>query len=156
MRRSRMTTRRWMVAAAVVGLLLGAIVGGRRLKQRRDYYLQQANNEARWESYFRSMASRVASRTPLQRPFVTCDRQTYTIAEVAAEYAKLKEMYLHAASRPWVSIPPDYGRRAYHLINLSNPPPRASSSRTADALFRSRVNARIPKSLGDQTFDNAL
>jgi hypothetical protein len=34
MRRSRMTTRRWMVAVAVVGLLLGVVVEGWRLKQR--------------------------------------------------------------------------------------------------------------------------
>jgi len=121
MRRSRMTTWRWMVAVAVVGLLLGVVVEGRRLKQRRDYYLRQANDVARWENYCRSMASRVASRPPLQRPSVTSIGQTYTIAEVAAEYAKLKEMYLHAASRPWISIPPAYGRRAF-LVDLPYPP----------------------------------
>jgi len=112
MRRSRMTTRRWMIAVAVVGLLLGVVVGGRRLKQRRDYYLQQANNQARWENYFRSMASRVASRPPPQQPSITFVRPTYQVAELAAEYAKRKEMYLHAASRPWISVPPAHGSRA--------------------------------------------
>ena len=30
MRHTRVTTRRWMVAVAVVGLLLGVVVAGRR------------------------------------------------------------------------------------------------------------------------------
>ena len=101
MRRSRMTTRRWMVAVAVLGLLLGVVVEGRRLKQRRDYYLQEANDQARSENYFRSEASRVASLPPLPQPPVTVVGQAHRIAEVAAEYAKVaayyakrKEMYL--------------------------------------------------------------
>jgi hypothetical protein len=106
MRRSRMTTRRWMIAVAVVGLLLGVVVGGQRLQQRRDCYLQQANNEARWENYFRSMASRVASRPPLQQPSIIFAGRTYSVAELAAEYAERKVTYLHAASRPWISVPP--------------------------------------------------
>jgi hypothetical protein len=66
------------------------------------------------------MASRFASGPPLQQPPVTfvVVGQTHTVAEVAAEYAKVaayytqqKEMYLHAASRPWISVPPD--RRAF-------------------------------------------
>jgi hypothetical protein len=119
MRRSRMTTRRWMVAVAVVGLLLGVVVEGWRLKQRGDYYLQQANDLARLEKYWRSDASRIASGPPLQQPPVTfvVVGQTHTVAEVAAEYAKVaayyakrKQTYLHPASRPWISVPPD--RRA--------------------------------------------
>jgi hypothetical protein len=128
MRRSRMTTRLWMVAVAVVGVLLGIVVGGRRLKQRRDYYLQQANDQARREKYWRSMTSMIASRPPLQQPSVTSVGQTPTVAEVAAQYAnlaayyaKLKEIYFHAASRPWISVPPDYGRRAF-LIDVIPPP----------------------------------
>jgi hypothetical protein len=33
--RIRMTTRRWIVAVAAIGLMIG---GGVRLKQRRDYF----------------------------------------------------------------------------------------------------------------------
>jgi hypothetical protein len=128
MRRSRMTTRRWMVAVAVVGLLLGVVVGGRRLKQRRDYYLQQANDQARREEYWRSEASRVASLPPLPQPPVTVVGQAPRIAEVAAEYAKVaaycakrKEVYLHASSRPWISVPPE--RRTF-LIPLIYDPSR--------------------------------
>jgi hypothetical protein len=124
-----MTTRRWMVAVAVVGLLLGVGVEGRRLKQQRDYYLQQANDVAQRENDCRSIASRVASRPSLQQPPVTFVGQTHTVAEVAAEYAKVaayyakrKEMYLHAASRPWISVPPD--RRAFliPLVHVLSPP----------------------------------
>jgi len=121
MRRSRMTTRRWMIAVAVVGLLLGVVVGGQRLKQRRDYYLQQANNQARWENYFRSMASRVASRPRLQQPSIIFAERTYSVAELAAEYAKRKVMYLHAASRPWISVPPTQGRQEMHIYNPTSP-----------------------------------
>jgi hypothetical protein len=92
----RMTTRRWMIAVAVVGLLLGAIVGGRRLKQRRDYYLQLANDEARSEIYIRRVVAWVGSHSP-----VTVVGQTLTVAEavseyekVAAYYAERKEMWL--------------------------------------------------------------
>ena len=35
----RMSTRRWMVAVALVGLLMGAGIGGARLKERREYFL---------------------------------------------------------------------------------------------------------------------
>ena len=39
MRLPRMTTRRWMVAVAVVGLAMSGIMGGVRLKRRRDSFL---------------------------------------------------------------------------------------------------------------------
>ena len=36
----RMTTRRWMIAVAVIGLMIGLMIGGGVwLKQRRDYFL---------------------------------------------------------------------------------------------------------------------
>ncbi len=35
----RMTTRRWMIAVAVVALAMGGFVGGVRLKRRRDAFL---------------------------------------------------------------------------------------------------------------------
>ena len=42
MRSPRMTTRRWMVAVAVVGLIMGGIVGHERLKRRRGLLLNLA------------------------------------------------------------------------------------------------------------------
>ena len=42
MRLVRMTTRRWMVVAMIVGLLMGVIVGGVRLKQMRSHFLSRS------------------------------------------------------------------------------------------------------------------
>ena len=42
----RMTTRRWMVVVAVVGLLMGVIIGAIRLKRRSDYLLSRAQYHA--------------------------------------------------------------------------------------------------------------
>ena len=42
MRLPRMTIRRWMIAVAIVGLLLGGAMGADRLKRRRDIFLQRA------------------------------------------------------------------------------------------------------------------
>jgi hypothetical protein len=117
MRLSRMTTRRWMIAVAVVGLLLGVVVGGRRLKQRRDYCLQQASDLARMETFFRSMESRSAARPPPQRPSIIVDGHTYQAATLAACFAERKEIYLHAASRPWLSVPPALLRHAFYIVD---------------------------------------
>jgi hypothetical protein len=106
MRLTRMTTRRLMIAVAVVGLLLGVVVGGWRLKLRRDYCLQQASNHARTEKFFRSIESRVASLPPTERPSIMVDGHTYQAATLAAYCAGRKNIYLHAASRPWLSVPP--------------------------------------------------
>jgi hypothetical protein len=106
MRLARMTTRRWMIAVAVVGLLLGVVVGGQRLKQRRDYYIRQANVEARWENFFRSMAASGASRRLKQRPFIILDGHSHQAATLSAYFAGRKDTCLHASSRPWLSGPP--------------------------------------------------
>ena len=125
-----MTTRRWMVAVAVVGLLLGVVIEGRRLKQRRDYYLQQANDVARRENYWRSEASRLASGPPLQQPPVTfiVVGKTHTVAEVAAEYAEVAaynakaERNVSSRSLPTLDFSP--ARQAgvpYSLIRCPSP-----------------------------------
>jgi hypothetical protein len=107
MRLTWMTTRRWMIVVAVVGLLLGVVALGQRLKQRRDYCLQQAHNQARMETFFRSMESGPVSTSPSQRPSIIMDGQTYQANMMAAYYAERKRLYLHTASRPWLSVPPD-------------------------------------------------
>jgi hypothetical protein len=91
MRLSRMTTRRWMIAVAVVGLLLGVVDGGRRLKQRQDYCLQQASGHARMETFFRSMESGSAARPPPQRPAIIVDGHAYQAATLVACFAGLTE-----------------------------------------------------------------
>jgi hypothetical protein len=117
MRLSRMTTRRWLIVVAVVGLLLGVVDGGRRLKQRQDYCLQQASGHARMETFFRSMESRSAARPPPQRPSIIVDGHTYQADTLAACFAERKEIYLHAVSRPWLSVPPALLRHAFHIVD---------------------------------------
>jgi hypothetical protein len=112
-----MTTRRWMIAVAVVALLLGVVVGGRRLKQRRDYCLQQASDHARIETFFRSMESRSTARPPSQRPSIIVDGHTYQAATLAACFAERKEIYLHAAFRPWLSVPPALPRQDFLIVD---------------------------------------
>jgi hypothetical protein len=42
MRLPRMTTRQWMIAVAIVGVLLGGIDGAQRLRRRRDEFADRA------------------------------------------------------------------------------------------------------------------
>jgi hypothetical protein len=116
MRLPRMTTRRWMLAAAVVGLLLGVADGSWRLKQRRDYCLQQAGKLAQVAKDLRFMASRFASRSPSQRPSIIFKGQTHEAAEVAAYCAERRKFYLRAASRPWLSVPAEPPRGTLVVI----------------------------------------
>jgi hypothetical protein len=106
MRLPRMTTRRWMLAVAILGSLLGAVVGGRRLEHRRDYCLQQASDAARLEATFRTMERLSASQFPPQRPSNIITGRTYEAAEVAEYFAGRKERFLRAAYRPWLAVPP--------------------------------------------------
>jgi hypothetical protein len=110
-----------MIAVAVVGLLLGVVVGGRRLKQRRNYCLEQASHEAQTEQLFRSMESSVASRPLQQRPSIIVEGHTYKAATLAAYYAERKQIYLHAASRPWISVPTTPPWHAFYIVH-PNPP----------------------------------
>src|SRR4051812_30294163 len=57
MRLPRPTTRRLMATVAVVGLLLGAVDWGRRLKRRRDDCLRKASNHTRLEKLCRAFAN---------------------------------------------------------------------------------------------------
>jgi hypothetical protein len=124
MRLPRMTMRRWMIAVAIAGVLLGTAVWGRRLKQQRDYYLKQANFHARLERFFRSVEkmfpTRVASggrslkdvsgmmvRSGFVPALVVVGEHTYLAGGLARHHAELKEKYLHFASRPWLSVPAD-------------------------------------------------
>jgi hypothetical protein len=127
-----------MIAVVVVGLLLGTVLEGRRLKQRRDYCLQQAQNQARLESYFRSMVSRLVSTSPRQRLSLLIDGRTYKAESIAAFYAARKSSYLHAASRPWVSVPPDKNGEVLVLEPLSQ-----------------TRNQEVPKGVRPRTSDSA-
>jgi hypothetical protein len=110
MRLPRMTTRRWMVAVAGVGLVFGV---GRLLvlRQRylgeaaqhagfRAYLLRTPENIAYWESRWTSQREgRPASCPwPAKPPFVPA---------IADYHEAMRLKYEHAARYPWLSVEPD-------------------------------------------------
>jgi hypothetical protein len=94
-----------MIAVAFVGLVLGFVVVGWRLKQRRDYCLKQASNFAGMESFFRAMEANLLADSPPQRLAFTMDGQTYEASAIAAYYGELTRQYRRVAARPWLSLP---------------------------------------------------
>ena len=62
MRLLRMTTRRWMIAVAVVGSLMGGAIGGMRLKRWHDYFLARVQQHDQEEAAFRSEEQDLASQ----------------------------------------------------------------------------------------------
>jgi hypothetical protein len=92
MRLPRMTTRRWMIAVSVVGLVMGGIVGGVRLKRRHDYYLSRAqHHNTMVEIYIRKGVETLDPRY---------QRLLFYHGTVARKY-------WHAASYPWLPVEPD-------------------------------------------------
>jgi hypothetical protein len=93
MRLPWMTTRRWVVAVATAGLVLGAM----RLADRRAYFLTRAEVEAdRADDYAHGRA---------------CLSDEY---DVPGMYERLRDHYLglarkyrFAARRPWLPVEPD-------------------------------------------------
>ena len=62
MRLPRMTTRRWMVAVAIVALSLGGSLYAVRLKRKSDSCLARATWHAGAETYYRGLIASVATR----------------------------------------------------------------------------------------------
>ena len=92
MRMPRMTTRRWLIAVLVLGLGMGAMVGGVRLKRRRDSFLARARFHAQTEA-----ACREAGRP-------APDPSDWPIIEYDAAMAR---KYRRAARYPWLPVEPD-------------------------------------------------
>jgi hypothetical protein len=106
MRLPRMTTRRWMVAVAVVALLLGTAVIGHRLKRRHDYFLSRAQYHVSGEAGARAGADRelafmMARKYPPDRV-----KDIMAQAQRAIAYhAFLAHEYHRAARYPWLPEP---------------------------------------------------
>ena len=109
MRVPRMTTRRWMIAVAFVGLLFGGAIGGVRLKQRYDLFLarvrEHEQEEARFRSWEQDLAAALGGLPSSPRdPFLL---RWQCLHSHAAYHKELKNKYEHAARYPWLPIGPD-------------------------------------------------
>jgi hypothetical protein len=104
-----MTTRRWMIAVAVIGLMIGGEV---LLKQRRDCVLllvqshqnEAASSKARGEA----LKSRFG-RTPgmSDEEIMHLDREYGRMMDRADHHAAMAEKYRHAARYPWLPVESD-------------------------------------------------
>ena len=115
MRPPRMTTRRWMAAVGVIGLVMGGIVGGIRLKRRHEYFLSQAR-------YFSAMEIACQERKVifvrhLKYPYYLLEgteRERSRLLKAIARpdqlipyYAAMARKYRHAIHYPWLPVQPD-------------------------------------------------
>jgi hypothetical protein len=117
MRLPEMTTRRWMVAAATVAVLLGASGILRRAKR----YQQVAELHAAEERWYRGLPDRpeaLAERLDATYSTIrlelselqvsgTWDCAIPLIRKMTIYHAQLKKKYERAASHPWASVDPD-------------------------------------------------
>jgi hypothetical protein len=107
MRLPRMTTRRWMIAVAVVAVMLAATLFRRhlRLRERGDYHARQEEVLTDRARHLEQLALEFADWKPgivaQWRAYVACE------AEIGAWHARLKEKYRHVARYPWLAIEPD-------------------------------------------------
>ena len=87
MRVPGMTTRRWMVAVAVVGIVLGVTIERReRFRQIADYH----------QAEFMKLASRM-------KPFAREDRDWHPLEW----HETMKRKYERASALPWLPVEPD-------------------------------------------------
>jgi hypothetical protein len=105
-----MTTRRWMVAIAAVGLMMGISIVGYRLKQRHSYFVIRARHHAEVEAMFRSWARTSSARS------------RHILASISRNldyHADMARKYRQAARYPWLSVeldPEEPGWPPYELI----------------------------------------
>jgi hypothetical protein len=100
-----MTTRRWMIAVAIVAIGLGAWILGARSRA----YAVQAGNHG-----YREFMCRLAIRAYEANPrgvTVSGPEPVEVIIDrsrrLTGHYAALKRKYERAASRPWLPVAPD-------------------------------------------------
>jgi hypothetical protein len=122
MRLPRMTTRRWMVAILIVGLTLGGIVGGVRLKRRRDYFLVRLEYHALMEQTAVDLERSVRERlADMEREDVeggvrilrlggstdSVRRDIERVTRGIEHHSAMARKYHRAARHPWIAVEPD-------------------------------------------------
>jgi hypothetical protein len=103
MRLTRMTTRRWMVAVAVVGLLLATALSGYRLKQRRDHILSRAQRHKHNAAFL----MQVCETHRIIRTHWSRDDYLIALCRISSYHAAMAAKYRHAARYPWLPVEPD-------------------------------------------------
>jgi hypothetical protein len=122
MRTPRMTTRRLLLAVAVLATLLGGAIEARRLWLRRSDYLQRADAHAYWCDHLRIPEEATywenrwtEQRWRLKGYYPWPDKAPFVPA-IAAYRARMRAKWERAAARPWFNVEPD--------PDLSRPPLR--------------------------------
>lgn len=99
---SRMTTRRWMIVVAVVGLVLLLMV-------KFEPHNRQAERYARWERYWSEQAQSYRAEAATERDPEKRERTlryAQGVARVAAWYGQMKRNYRSVRFRPWLPVAP--------------------------------------------------
>ena len=96
MRLPRMTTRRWMVAVAILAVTISV----ERTRRRWTFYREQAASHAASEAVCQGYADAFRG--------VSGEEDRVEQGDTLATYhALLRRKYEHAAAHPWESVPPD-------------------------------------------------
>ena len=109
MRLPRMTTRRWIIVVAAIGIFLGGLM----LKRRSDYFRARASEFAEIERGYASTANSFegfAKRLRTEGLRYEAEWYASDVKRLRSEaewYAKLKREFLRAANRPCELGPPD-------------------------------------------------
>jgi hypothetical protein len=105
----QMTTRRWIIVVAVIGLMIGG--GVLLIRQRRDYFLalaqshqqEAASSMARGTALKSRFGSMPGGRIEIGQLFRNCDR----MVDRASHHAAMAHKYERAARYPWLPVEPD-------------------------------------------------
>ena len=88
-----MTTRRWLLTVAIVGVALG----GKRLADRRAYFLTRAEVEADRANDYASGRACLSAEYDVEGMY----------EKLRDHHLRLARKYRLAANRPWLSVDPD-------------------------------------------------
>jgi hypothetical protein len=103
-----MTTRRWMIAVAVVAIPMGAIAEYIRLSRKSARFRALAEEHAGVEQTLRWIVDTKGADAPVDvSPGPGQRSRRFTALTVADWEAKLKRKYERAARRPWLPVAPD-------------------------------------------------
>ncbi len=119
MRLPRMTTRRWMVAVAGVGVVVGAWLNLERLRRLSREYAGRATNAERRSNYAKMSASwsherwlaecrKIDESNRKYAPFQMGQPYSPEVASKRVAYwVPIVSKYEHAARCPWLPVEPD-------------------------------------------------